>query len=103
MEQREAFGNVVLEAKVCGIPSVVTMSGDLPELVTHRANGWVCPEITPAALAEGLEYFLTRPDHLASAGRAALASAGEFSAERFAAAWSAVFALEPKEGAHADH
>jgi glycosyltransferase involved in cell wall biosynthesis len=91
-EQREAFGNVVLEAKVSGLPSVVTPSGDLPELVAHRVDGWVCTETTTEAVAEGLRYFLRCPDALASAGRAALASAERFSAERFAAAWNTVFA-----------
>jgi glycosyltransferase involved in cell wall biosynthesis len=101
LEQREAFGNVVLEAKMSGIPSVVTMSGDLPELVRHRDTGWVCPEITAEALAEGLAYFLTRPDDLDRAGHAALASAVEYSEARFAAAWSAAFGLGPKEPVHA--
>jgi glycosyltransferase involved in cell wall biosynthesis len=101
LEQREAFGNVVLEAKMSGIPSVVTMSGDLPELVRHRDTGWVCPAITSEALAEGLAYFLSRPDDLDRAGHAALASAGEYSEARFAAAWSAAFGLGPKEPIHA--
>jgi glycosyltransferase involved in cell wall biosynthesis len=91
-EQREAFGNVVLEAKVSGLPSVVTPSGDLPELVAHRVDGWVCTETTAEAVAEGLRFFLRCPDALASAGRAALASAEHFSAERFAVAWNTVFA-----------
>jgi glycosyltransferase involved in cell wall biosynthesis len=101
LEQREAFGNVVLEAKMSGIPSVVTRSGDLPDLVAHRDEGWVCPEVTPEALAEGLEYFLSRPDELARAGRAALASADRYSEERFTAAWRAVFNLQPEELSHA--
>jgi glycosyltransferase involved in cell wall biosynthesis len=85
-----------------GIPSVVTMSGDLPELVRHRDTGWVCAEVTPEALADGLEYFLSRPDDFDRAGRAALASAAQYSEARFAAAWSAAFGLHPKEPIHAD-
>jgi glycosyltransferase involved in cell wall biosynthesis len=102
LEQREAFGNVVLEAKMSGLPSVVTQSGDLPDLVAHRVEGWVCPDVTPEALAEGLEYFLRRPDELARAGRAALASADRYSEERFTAAWRAVFNLHSEEQSHAD-
>jgi len=93
MEQREAFGNVVLEAKMSGLPSVVTRSGDLPDLVVHRETGWVCPDTTAEAIAEGLEFFLTRPDDLSRAGRAALSSAGDYSHEHFAAAWAAAFDL----------
>jgi glycosyltransferase involved in cell wall biosynthesis len=101
LEQREAFGNVVLEAKMSGVPSVVTMSGDLPELVTHGDDGWVCPEITAHALAAGLEFFLSRPDDLVRAGRAARISAANYSEGRFAAAWSTIFGLGSNERVHA--
>ncbi len=100
-EQREAFGNVVLEAKLSGIPSIVTPSGDLPDLVAHRHDGWVCQETTAVAIAEALEYFLTRPAVLEAAGEAALSSAGQYSEERFAAAWARVFAVTSHEPAHA--
>ncbi len=102
-EQREAFGNVVLEAKVSGLPSVVTPSGDLPELVTHRVDGWVCAEATAEAVAEGLQYFLRCPHELARAGNAALQSTERYSAERFTAAWQAVFARAGNELNHADY
>jgi glycosyltransferase involved in cell wall biosynthesis len=102
LEQREAFGNVVLEAKMSGVPSVVTMSGDLPELVTHGDDGWVCPEITADALASGLEFFLSRPDDLVRAGRSARMSAANYSEGRFAAAWSTIFGLGSNERIHAD-
>ena len=102
LEQREAFGNVVLEAKVSGLPSVVTPSGDLPELVAHRRDGWVCEHVDARTLAEGLEFFLTRPEELARAGRAAHASAEQYTEERFAAAWSRVFTTGLNETPHAD-
>jgi glycosyltransferase involved in cell wall biosynthesis len=91
-QQREAFGNVVLEAKLSGLPSVVTPSGDLPDLVAHRENGWVCGEPTADAIAEGIAFFLDNPVRLVHAGRAAHESAREFSAEKFADAWVQVFA-----------
>jgi glycosyltransferase involved in cell wall biosynthesis len=102
-EQREAFGNVVLEAKLSGLPSVVTTSGDLPDLVAHGVDGWVCEEASAEALAEGLGHFLACPDALERAGRAALASAERYSGDRFAASWAAVFDMGPKEQMHADH
>ena len=96
-EQREAFGNVVLEAKVAGLPSVVMPSGDLPELVAHRRDGWVCARVDAETLSEGLEFFLTQPDVLAAAGRAAHASAEQYSEARFVAAWTGVFKTDSKE------
>jgi glycosyltransferase involved in cell wall biosynthesis len=87
---REGFGIVVIEAKQAGIPSVVMPSGALTELIAHGKDGWVCREETPAALAEGLEYFLDA-DRLAPAMKAARASASTFSRDRFERAWGAVF------------
>lgn len=91
-EQREAFGNVVLEAKLSGLPSVVTPSGQLADLVAHRVDGWVCREPTAAAIAEGIAFFLDNPMRLSEAGQAARASARAFSLERFGESWSQVFA-----------
>jgi glycosyltransferase involved in cell wall biosynthesis len=91
-EQREAFGLVVLEAKLAGVPSVVLPSGYLPELITHRVDGWVCEAPTAAALADGLQFFLDDNGRARSAGQAARESARRFSPERYAEAWRQVFA-----------
>ncbi len=91
-EMREAFGLVVLEAKLAGVPSVVLPSGYLPDLVAHRSDGWVCSAPTADALAEGLRYFLDDQRRLDSAGQAARDSARRFDSDRFADAWQQVFA-----------
>jgi glycosyltransferase involved in cell wall biosynthesis len=84
---RESFGLVVLEAKTAATPSVIFKSGALPELVTHQIDGWVCDEATPAALAQGLEYFLTDADRRAAAGRHARESLARFDRRTFADRW----------------
>src|SRR5262249_49356812 len=91
-EIREAFGLVVLEAKLAALPSVVTPSGFLPELVSHRRDGWACRDATPDAIAEGLRFFLGDPQTQRAAGRAARESARAYSVERYAEAWQQVFA-----------
>jgi glycosyltransferase involved in cell wall biosynthesis len=91
----------VLEAKMAGLPSVVTPSGNLPEMIDHTRDGWVCSRADSGAIADGLEYFLTRPDELAAAGRAALWSADRYNEGRFAAAWGRVFATRKIQHAHA--
>ncbi len=91
-EIREAFGLVVLEAKTSGMPSVVTPSGYLPELVDHRVDGWVCADATAAAIADGLRYFVEDRDRVLEAGRAAQESARAFSPDRYSQAWEEVFA-----------
>ncbi len=90
-EMREGFGVVTLEAKAAGIPSVVTPSGALPEVVRHLVDGWVCKDASPEAIAEGLAYFIGSPDRAAAAGQAARESLETFSRERLSAAWGSVF------------
>ena len=94
---REAFGLVVLEAKAAGLPSVVTPSGNLATLVDHRRTGWVCGEASVADLAEGLAFFLLDPSRLTAARAAAIASAGDYSEERFASAWMTMFGCAIEE------
>jgi glycosyltransferase involved in cell wall biosynthesis len=86
-EQRESFGIVVLEAKAAGLPSVVFPSGGLSETVTHGVDGWLCPEPTAAALAEGLQYFLQDTERLARAGLEARRSTVRYGRDVFDAAW----------------
>jgi glycosyltransferase involved in cell wall biosynthesis len=94
IELREAFGNVVAEAKSCGKPSVVTRSGALPEIVEHRLNGWVCDEVTAEKIAEGIDYFLSDPERLRDASRAAHESyVRSFGREHFERRWAQVLGL----------
>jgi glycosyltransferase involved in cell wall biosynthesis len=90
-QQREAFGVVNVEAKIAGIPSVVTPTGALRELIDHLHDGFVCTDATAEALAEGLEYFLSSRDRLERASRNAAASQGRFSRDRFVEGWLAAF------------
>jgi glycosyltransferase involved in cell wall biosynthesis len=94
-ELREGFGLVNLEAKAAATPSVVFASGAFPELFTHLHDGWICRDATAAALAEGLEYFLSDPDRLIAAQLAARQSLVHFDREVFAARWWRIF--EPTE------
>ena len=91
-EQKEGFTVTTLEAKHAGLPSVVTRSGALPEMVRHTVDGWVCGEVTPSGIAEGLEYFLSDPERARRAGEEARAWERAFSANRFASEWADVFA-----------
>jgi glycosyltransferase involved in cell wall biosynthesis len=93
-EQKEGFAVVALEAKRSGLPSVVTMSGALPEMVTHLVDGWVCRDVTPELIAEGLRYFLSDVDRARRAGEAARSQERLYSHERFASAWATVLDAE---------
>ena len=91
LEQKEGFTVATLEAKRAGLPSVVTQSGALPEIVRHTVDGWVCEEPTAAAIAEGLHYFLADHDRARRAGEQARASELAFSRTEFARQWADIF------------
>ena len=88
----EPLGNVVLEAKREGTPSVVFPSGGLAEMVRHKVDGYICREKSVEALVEGLRWMLDDPDRLRNMGEAAREdSEARFGRERFACAWADVY------------
>jgi glycosyltransferase involved in cell wall biosynthesis len=92
--QREGLVGVVLEAKAAAVPSVVTPTGSLPELVRHRVDGWVARDSTAEALAEGLAYFLQDAAARREAAFAARQSMERFSRARFEQEWCRVFDID---------
>ena len=69
----EPFGNVHLEALASGRPMLTSARAGGAELIEPGVNGWVVPEATASAIAQGLER-LRGADPLAL-GRAARATA----------------------------
>lgn len=43
LSKQEAFGLVILEAMACGVPSVATAVGGMPEVIDHAENGFIVP------------------------------------------------------------
>lgn len=41
--EKESFGLVALEAMACGVPTVGSQAGGIPELVTHGETGFLAP------------------------------------------------------------
>ena len=91
---REGMANVVLEAKAAAVPSVVTRSGSLPELVEDGVDGWVVDD-TVAAVAAGVRGVLDDPEFRGRAGEAARRSLERYGREPFEAAWLAEFDMTP--------
>lgn len=85
----EALGNVVLEAKREGTPSIVFPSGGLPEMVRHQVDGYICHEKSVDTLVEGLHWMLADPARLHCMGKAAREDSEiRFGRQRFARAWA---------------
>jgi glycosyltransferase involved in cell wall biosynthesis len=49
------FPNVVLEAFVCGTPTIAMPVGGLPEMVRPGVSGWLADSATPAALGHAVD------------------------------------------------
>ncbi len=41
--EKESFGLVALEAMACGVPTVASNTGGIPELITHGQTGFLAP------------------------------------------------------------
>jgi len=87
----EPLGNVVLEAKAAGVPSVVFPDGGLPEMIEHKVDGFICSDKTLQALKEGLSFFLNNKDARDAAKKNVLNSLKRFDKQILVKKWIEVF------------
>jgi glycosyltransferase involved in cell wall biosynthesis len=59
--EMEGLPQAMIEAMSCGVPVVITETGDVTTLARHGENAWVVPEPTPAAFAEAIDRLLGDP------------------------------------------
>ena len=70
--EMEGFGLAALESMACGVPSVASDVGGLPEVVTHGHDGMLLPVGDVEAMADATRSLLTDSalhDSMASAAR----------------------------------
>lgn len=60
--EKESFGLVALEAMACGVPTVGSIAGGIPELVTDGETGFLSPIGDTQKMAEDAIRLLTDPD-----------------------------------------
>lgn len=73
--------NTVMEAMACGTPCVGFNAGGIPEMIDHKANGYVAEYRNAADLAEGIRYVLSE-ENAARLGHAAREKAENRYSER---------------------
>lgn len=57
--EKESFGLVALEAMACGVPTVGSTAGGIPELVTHGETGYLAPIGDTVQMAEYVKSVFT--------------------------------------------
>ncbi|MCM1080044.1 MAG: glycosyltransferase [Bacteroidales bacterium] len=62
--------NTIMEAMACGTPCIGFNTGGIPEMIDHKANGYVARYKDAADLAEGIRYVLNE-NNAARLGNAA--------------------------------
>jgi phosphatidylinositol alpha-1,6-mannosyltransferase len=60
-DQHEGFGIAFLEAAACGIPSVGTNAGGIPDAVLDGETGMLVEPDSPEALAQTLTFLYRNP------------------------------------------
>ncbi|MCE5169512.1 N-acetyl-alpha-D-glucosaminyl L-malate synthase BshA [Paenibacillus profundus] len=59
--EKESFGLVALEAMACGVPTIGSEAGGIPELVTHGETGFLAPIGETETMAEYAIQLLSQP------------------------------------------
>lgn len=66
--QREAFGRVVVEAMLSGLPVVATAVGGIPEIIDDGVTGVLLKSRSPEILAEAIRRLLDDPARMRAIG-----------------------------------
>jgi L-malate glycosyltransferase len=90
--EKESFGLVALEAMACGVPTIGSQAGGIPELVTHGETGYLAPVGDTALMAEYAVRLLRDPALYGAVRKACLHRARtEFCNDRIMAQYEQIY------------
>ena len=70
--REDNFPNTILEAMACGTPCVAFSIGGIPEMITHKVNGYLAQPFSIEDLADGIKWIFeddSRYNNLSTAAR----------------------------------
>lgn len=59
---QENLSNAVMEALSCETPVVAFNIGGMPDMITHKINGYLASPFDPKELAEGIQFVFEHPE-----------------------------------------
>lgn len=87
----EPMANTTFEAKISGIPSLVSNKGGFPEVIQHGTNGWIVDNPTTETIRVAIEAIRAHESEWAIMGTAAANSVSEhFNHAEFSNRWMEV-------------
>ncbi|MBP1999572.1 N-acetyl-alpha-D-glucosaminyl L-malate synthase BshA [Paenibacillus shirakamiensis] len=90
--EKESFGLVALEAMACGVPTIGSLAGGIPELVTHGETGFLAPIGDTQAMADYAVHLLTDESLAKKVSEACLIRAkNEFSSARITEEYEQIY------------
>jgi N-acetyl-alpha-D-glucosaminyl L-malate synthase BshA len=90
--EKESFGLVALEAMACGVPTIGSTAGGIPELVSHGETGYLAPIGDTEQMAEYAVKLLSDPQLYRDFSEACLNRARtKFCSERIAAQYEEIY------------
>lgn len=89
----EPLGNIIVEAKKYSKPSIIFNVGGMPELITHKHNGYICKNISIQNLKEAIAYYYKNRARIKEEGNNAHLSIKELGidSEQFKKKWIQIF------------
>jgi glycosyltransferase involved in cell wall biosynthesis len=88
---QENFPNTIIEAMLCGTPSVGFKTGGIPEMIEHKKDGYLAEHRSSGDLAAGMKWLLDHPDYDAVSVQARQSALERFSMERSAGSYLRVY------------